>query len=387
VTDALRDQTAIVGVGITPQGKVPGCTNLSLQIDAFKRALDDAGLRKEQIDGLLTEPALTEMGWSLDYLRLGQALGINPAFTASVMQGGATAGCLVQMAALAVNAGMANYVACVFGDAARTGVARGGRSTERAIGGDDDSWGIWGAFGPVTWSAVSASRHMALYGTTTAQLAEVAVAARRHAALHPLAVMREPITVADHQASRWIVEPLRLLDCCLISDGGVCLIVTTAERARDLRQPVVTIAGMGQSFTTQNLEREDWWYGPHQKEAVDRAYAMAGLGPGDVQVAELYDNFTISVIMWLEHAGFCGLGEGGPFVEGGRIQLGGVLPVNTHGGHLSAAHPEGWWTIAEGVEQVRGTAGARQVPGAEVCLATGRGMLLNCASALLLRRG
>jgi acetyl-CoA acetyltransferase len=227
---------------------------------------------------------------------------------------------------------------------------------------------------------------MALYGTTSTQLGEVAVAARRHAALHPLAVMRAPITVADHQASRWIVEPLRLLDCCLISDGGVCLIVTTAERARDLRQPIVRIAGLGQSFTTQNLEREDWWYGPHQKEAVDRAFTMAGLGPSDVQVAELYDNFTISVIMWLEHAGFCGVGEGGPFVEGGRIQLGGALPVNTHGGHLSAAHPEGWWTIAEGVEQVRGTAGARQVPGAEVCLVTGRGMLLNCASALLLRR-
>ena len=201
MTSSLRDQTAIVGVGLTPQGKVPGCTNLSLQVDAFKRALDDAGLRKEEIDGLLTEPALTEMGWSLDYLRLGQALGINPAFTASVMQGGATAGCLVQMAAMAVTSGMANYVACVFGDAARTGVARGSRSTERAIGGDD-SWGIWGAFGPVTWSAVSASRHMALYGTTSTQLGEVAVAARRHAALHPLAVMRAPITVADHQASR-----------------------------------------------------------------------------------------------------------------------------------------------------------------------------------------
>lgn len=382
--NSLKNRAAIVGVGITPQGKFPGCTNLTLQIDAFKLALEDSGLRKEQIDGLLTEPGTSEMGWSLDYLRLGQALGINPKFTGSMMQGGATAGSLVQMAAMAVTSGLANYVACCFGDAQRTAPVR---PTDRNYGGEDDNLGVWGVFGAASWSAVTASRHMALYGTKSEQLGEVAVAARKHASLNPMAIMREPITVADHQASRWILEPLRLLDCCLVNDGGVCLIVTTVERARELRKPVVTIAGMGQSFTTQNLEREDWWYGPHQKEAVQRAYAMAGVGPGDIQVAQLYDNFTISVILWLEHAGFCGVGEGGSFVEGGRIQLGGEIPVNTHGGHLSAGHPEGWWTIAEGVQQIRGECGERQVPDAEVCLVACRGMVLNCASALILTRG
>jgi acetyl-CoA acetyltransferase len=225
---------------------------------------------------------------------------------------------------------------------------------------------------------------MALYGTTEEQLAQVAVAARAHAARNPDAVMREPITIADHQASRAIVEPLRLLDCCLITDGGACVIVTSAERAADLKQRPVRIAGMGQAFTAQKLEHPDWWYGPHQRTAVERAYRMAGVGPKDIQVAQLYDNFTISTILWAEHAGFCAPGEGGDFVDVARIGPGGSLPVNTHGGHLSAAHPEGWLTVIEGVHQVRRTAGDRQVPNAEVCLVTGRGMLLNCASALVL---
>lgn len=381
---SLKNRAAIVGVGVTPQGKFPGCSNLTLQIDALRLALDDSGLKKEVIDGLLTEPGTSEMGWSLDYLRLGQAIGINPQFTGSMMQGGATAGSMVEMAAMAVTTGMANYVACVFGDAQRTAPVR---STDRDFGGEDDNLGTWGVYGAVSWSAITASRHMALFGTTSEQLGEVAVAMRKHASLNPMAIMREPITVADHQASRWIVEPLRLLDCCLVNDGGVAFIVTTLERARDLKQPVVAISGMGQSFTTQNLERENWWYGPHQKEAVYKAYAMAGVGPGDIDVAQLYDNFSISVILWLEHAGFAPVGEGGRFVEGGRIQLGGELPVNTHGGHLSAGHPEGWWTIAEGVHQIRGQGGERQVPNAEVCLTACRGMVLNCASALVLTKG
>ena len=381
---ALKNKAAIVGVGITPQGTFPGCTNLTLQVDAFKLALEDSGLKKEQIDGLLTEPGTSELGWSLDYLRLGQGLGINPQFTGSMMQGGATGGSMVELAAMAVTTGMADYVACVFGDAQRSSPVR---STDRDFGGQDDNLSAWGVFGAVSWSAMTASRHMALYGTTSEQLGEVAVAMRKHASLNPMAIMREPITVADHQASRWIVDPLHLLDCCLVNDGGVCLIVTTVERARDLKKPVVQISGMGQSFTTQNLERESWWYGPHQKEAIQKAYKMAGVGPKDVQVAQLYDNFTISVVLWLEHGGFCEVGEGGSFVEGGRIQLGGELPVNTHGGHLSAGHPEGWWTIAEGVQQIRGESGERQVPNAEVCLVACRGMVLNCASALVLTPG
>lgn len=375
----LRDKIAIVGVGASPQGKVEGSTSLSLAITAFKRALDDCGLDKSQIDGLLTMPGTTAPEGSLNYLRLGEALGIDPAYTGSMTMGGGTAGALVQMAALAVNAGMAKYVACVFGDAARSGGSRFNRAS-----GWGDSWGIWGMYAAAANSAVAASRHMALYGTTSRHLGEVAVACRKHASMNPDAVMQKPITLDDHQNSRWVVEPFHLLDCCLISDGGVCIIVTTPERAKDLKKKPVLISGMGQAYTTQNLEREDWWYVPHQKEALGRAFAMAGLGPKDVDVAQLYDNFTMSVLLWLEHAGFCGVGEAGPFVEGGRIQLGGALPVNTAGGNLSESYMEGWLHIVEGVRQMRGECGPRQVKEAEVCLVTGRGMTLNCSNAMLL---
>lgn len=378
--NSLRDKIAIVGVGASPQGRVPGCTSLSLAVTAFKRALDDCGLHKDQIDGLLTMPGTTSPERSNNYLRLGETLGINPKYTGSMTMGGGTAGALVQQAAMAVNSGMADYVACVFGDAAKSGNSRFAGAS-----GWGDSWNIWGMMSACANSATAASRHMALYGTKSTHLAEVAVANRYHASMNPEAVMRTPITIEDHQNSRFIVEPLRLLDCCLISDGGVCIIVTSAERAKDLKQKPVLIRGMGQAYTTTNLDREDWWYVPHQKDALDRMWAMAGVGPKDIDVAQLYDNFTISVLLWLEHAGFCKKGEAGSFVEGGRIQLGGDLPVNTAGGNHSESYMEGWLHIVEGVRQMRGQCGERQVQGAETCLVTGRGMALNCANAMVLR--
>lgn len=379
---SLRDKTAIAGVGASRQGKLPGSTALSLAVEAFKCALDDSGLKKEQIDGLLTFPGSTSPEEAANFLRLGETLGIDPRYTGSMKMGGGTAGALLQQAALAVNAGMATYVACVFGDAAATGGSRFNRAS-----GWGDSWAIWGFMAACANSAITASRHMALYGTTSRQLGEIAVACRKHASLNPNAVMRKPITIEEHQASRWIVKPLHLLDCCLISDGGVCFIVTTAERAKDLKQPLVLVSGMGQAYTTQNMEREDWWYVPHQKLALDDAYKMAGVGPKDIDVAQLYDNFTSSVLLWFEHGGFCKVGESGPFVEGGRIQLGGELPINTAGGNHSESYMEGWLHIVEGVRQMRGECGVRQVKGAEVCLVTGRGNALNCANANILRKG
>jgi acetyl-CoA acetyltransferase len=382
VTRSMRDRGAIVGVGATPQGKLPGSTALTLAVDAFKNALDDAGLKKDDIDGLLTFSGQTAPEGQQNYLRLGETLGINPRWTGTTYMGGATAGALVQQAVLAIEAGMATHVACVYGDAAATG----GGVFNRAQGWGDSS-AIWGFMSAAANSAITAARHMHEFGTTSRQLGEVAVACRYHASLNPNAVMRQPITIEDHQASRWIVEPLRLLDCCLVSDGGACIIVSSAERARDLKQPPVLVSGMGQGHTTQILEREDWWYAPHQKAAVQDAYRMAGVGPGDIDVAQLYDNFSISVLLWLEHGGFCARGEAGSFVENGRIRLGGELPVNTAGGNLSESFLEGWLHIVEGVRQMRGACGERQVKDAATCLVTGRGMTLNCANALVLRRG
>lgn len=376
----LRPQSAVAGVGASRQGKLPGEDDLSLATEAFRAALADAGLRKSDVDGLLTMPGTTSSEPAKHYLRLGEHLGINPRWAGSLQMGGATAGALIQQAALAIGAGMADVVACVFGDAAKTGGSRFGAAPGSAV-----SWSNWGMYGNAANSAMGARRHMALYGTTSEQLGWVAVNARRNAALNPNAVMRAPMTIDDHQASRWIVEPLHLLDCCLISDGGVAVIVTSAERAADLRAGAVPILGMGQGHTLQTLERKDWWYLPHQQDCVSRAYRMAGLGPTDIDVAQLYDNFTISVLFWLEHGGFCAPGESGPFVEGGeRIALDGDLPVNTAGGNLSESYMQGWLHVVEGVRQMRGQAAERQVTGANTCLVTGRGMTLNTASCLIL---
>ena len=375
-------QAAIAGVGASRQGKLPGESPLSLATEALRAALDDSGIKKSEIDGLLPMPGTTSPEGPKHYLAVGEHLGIDPQFTGSMSMGGATAGALVQQAAMAISTGLASVVLCIFGDTARTG----GNKFDSASG-RGDSWGIWGMFGNAANSALGAKRHMDLYGTTSEQLGWVAVTGRKHAAMNPLATMRAPMTIEDHQASRLIVDPLHLLDCCIISDGAVAILVTSPERARDARKPAVTIWGMGQGHTLQNLGTPEWWYLPHQKDCISRAYRMAGVGPTDIDVAQLYDNFTIAVLFWLEHAGFVPEGESGPFVQGGRdITFGGRLPINTAGGNLSESYMQGWLHIVEGVRQVRGESGDRQVQDAELCLVTGRGMILNTASCLILGR-
>jgi acetyl-CoA acetyltransferase len=373
-------RAAIAGVGASAQGKLPSETPLSLATVAVKAALDDAGINKSEVDGLLTMPGTTSPEGPKHYLTLGGNLGINPRLAGSLVAGGSSAGQLVQQAALAIGAGMANVVVCVFADTARTG-----GSKFDAAAGRGDSWGIWGMFGNAANSAFTAQRHMALYGTTSEQLGWVAVTCRKHASMNEHAVMQEPMTLEDHQASRPIVDPLKKLDCCLISDGVVAIVVTSPDRARASRTKPVYLYGMGQAHTLQTFEHPDWWYLRHQRDAIDEAYAMAGVGPMDIDVAQLYDNFTISVLLWLEHGRFVEPGESGPFVEGGeRITFGGELPINTAGGNLSESYMQGWLHVVEGVRQIRGECGDRQVDGAELCLVTGRGMTLQTSSALVL---
>jgi acetyl-CoA acetyltransferase len=349
-------------------------------VQALTAALDDAGLRKDDLDGLLTMPGTTSPEGPKHYLTFGGNLGINPMLAGSLVAGGATAGALVQQAALAIDAGMATTVACVFADTARSGGSR-----FDAPAGRGDSWGIWGMFGNAANSAMTARRHMALYGTSSEQLGWVAITCRRHASMNPHAVMRDPITLEDHQTSRPIVDPLRRLDCCLISDGAVAVIVTAADRAPSLRRPPVYLWGMGQGHTLQTFEHPEWWYLPHQRDCISGAYRMAGVSPAEIDVAQLYDNFTIAVLLWLEHAGLCKPGESGPFVEGGeRVTIDGELPLNTAGGNLSESYMQGWLHVVEGVRQIRGECGDRQVQNAELCLVTGRGMTLNTATCLVL---
>lgn len=378
----MRRPAAIVGVGKTAQGTLQGATALGLQIAAVKAALADSGLDKLEIDGLLTQPGTTASEGAYNYLRLGEALGLTLRFGGSFAMGGATCLASLQMAADAVSSGAANAVLCVFGDVARSG----GSKFDRAAGWGD-SWGIWGMFSAAANSAITARRHMHEFGTESRHLGEVAIACRHHASLNPDAVMRKPLTMEAYLASRFIVEPLRLYDCCLISDGAVAFVVTALERARDLRQRPVRIMGAAQAHSPQTIGNPDWWYMPHQRLAIEQVYAQAGVGPADMDFAQIYDNFTISVIVWLEQAGFCGRGEGGPFVEGGRIRLGGELPVNTAGGNLSESYMQGWLHLVEAVRQLRSECGDRQVPDAKIGLVTGRGMTLNCSAAAVLSNG
>jgi acetyl-CoA acetyltransferase len=373
-------RAAISGVGASRQGTLPEETRTTLAVEALTDALEDAGLEKDDLDGLLTMPGTSAPEGARHFLSLGEQLGINPRVTGSMSMGGATGGSLIQYAALAVDAGLASCVACVFSDTARTSGSRFDASA-----GLGDPWGIWGMLGAAANSALGARRHMELYGTTSEQLAAVAVTFRHHASLNPNAVRRTPMTVEDHQASRMIVDPLRRDDCCLITDGAVAIIVTSAERARTLRKPPVTIWGMGQAHTLETIRNRDWWYLPHQQRAVADAYAMAGVRAEDIDVAQFYDNFTIAVLFWLEHAGFCKPGTAGQWIEGGeKIRIGGDLPVNTAGGNLSESYMQGWLHIVEGVRQVRGECGDRQVEGADVCLVTGRGMTLQTSMAMVL---
>jgi acetyl-CoA acetyltransferase len=353
-----------------------------LELAAVKAALDDSGLDKSEIDGLLTQPGTTAPEGAYNYLRLGEALGLSLRYGGSFAMGGATCLASLQMASHAVSSGAAKAVVCAFSDTARTG----GSKFDRAAGWGD-SWGIWGMFSAAANSAMTARRHMHEFGTQSHQLGEVAIACRRHAALNPDAVMRTPMTMQDYIASRLIVAPLRLYDCCLISDGAAAFIVTTRERASDLRHRPVRIMGAAQAHSPETIGNPNWWYVPHQRVAMEQIYAQAGVGPADIDFAQIYDNFTISVIVWLEQAGFCKTGEGGPFVEDGRIQLGGDLPVNTAGGNLSESYMQGWLHLVEAVAQLRGACGVRQVPDAEIGLVTGRGMTLNCSAAAILGRG
>jgi acetyl-CoA acetyltransferase len=270
----------------------------------------------------------------------------------------------IAAAANAVADGRAEVVALAYGNDGRSRrVYYGGAGS----GEDRDLWQAWGMTSPGAEHALLFRRHSHLYGTTSRQLAEVSVAFRGHAALNPAAVMREPITVEDHQRSRFIVEPLHLLDYCLINDGGVALVVTTLERARDCRRSPVEVlaAATAGGLAEASFPPEDFWRAP-MEACADDSFGRAGLAHADVDVAQIYDNFSPTVLFTLEGFGYCGTGEGGAFVEDGALRLGGRLPTNTSGGHLSESYMQGWALNVEAVRQVRGEGGERQVPGARV---------------------
>ena len=380
----LKNKCAIAGIGETTVGKLPGMTSIGIQLEAIRLALKDAGLRPSEIDGVLAIQPADDPRRSYA-ISVAQAAGICPSYATDLALGGATPVAMVAHAVMAILTGLCTVVVCVLGHkqaTGRLGVRRG-----RLRDGSEDFEEPFGVLGAPTIHAAVAARHMHEHGTTSEQLAAVAVAARRHASLNANATMRQPITVKDVLESRWIVKPFHLLDCCLVSDGGGAVVVTSTERARDLARPPVYIVGFGEGHTLGPLESPTLTtLGGKRSSAL--AYKMAGIGPRDIDFAEIYDCFTAITIVTLEDYGFCPKGEGGPWVENGRIEIGGDLPVNTHGGLLSQGHIEGMLHITEAVKQLRGNCvePERQVKDANCGIVSGHGANLSAHTTLILSR-
>ena len=386
-THPLRGAAAIAGLGITPQGKVYGTNAIGFAVDAVRLGLEDAGLTRTDLDGLLLNPGLTWNDMGMGSFGLSQALGLrNLRLTATMNLGGATACAMIQHAAQAIAAGLCNTVACVFSDAPLKPPSPQGRAgSSGAAYGFARGWeAAYGYFGVNAMYALVAHRHMHVYGTTQDQLGAVAVAQRRWANLNPDAQMHDrPLTLDDYRASRWIVEPFHVMDCCLVSNGGLAVIVTSAERARSLRKGPVYIWGMGQGHLGGDPSDT---LSSGAVLAKEPAFSMAGIGLRDVDVVELYDCYTFTVLVTLEDYGFCPKGEGGPFVAENHTGPGGKLALNTGGGQLSSFYMWGMTPVSEAVIQLRGDGGARQAARHDVALVSGNGGVLSTHSTLVLSR-
>ncbi len=384
----LRGAAAIVGLGITAQGKVFHTNHVGFAAEAVQLALADCGLGREDVDGLLLNPGLSWGEASMGSFQLQQALGLrNLRLQATMNLGGATAGAMVQHAVQAVAAGLCSVVVCVFSDAPlkppRPEKERSASSASAyAFARGFDA--AYGFFGVNAQYALLARRYMHVYGLTQDHLGAVAVAQRAWANRNPQAQMfGRPLTLEDYHRSRWVVEPFHLYDCCLVSNGGLAVVVTSAERARDLPRPPVYILGMAQGHPGGDVSETLVSGAALCKEP---ALAMAGLELEDLDVVELYDCYTFTVLIALEDYGFTGKGEAGPFVAAGHTAPGGRLPVNTGGGQLSSFYMWGMTPLSEAVIQLRGEGGERQVPGARFALVSGNGGVLSTHSTLILGR-
>ncbi|HSS10726.1 MAG TPA: lipid-transfer protein [Acidimicrobiales bacterium] len=358
----LKDRAAIVGIGATEFSEHSGRSEMRLACEAVAAALADAGIAPAEVDGMVTFTADTN-----PEIQIARNLGIGELkmFSRIHHGGGAGGGC-VQQAALAVACGVADVVVCYRAFNERSGNRFGAGVQGRApVANAESSHFSWyapfGLLTPAQWVAMFARRIMYEYGVTSEDFGRVAVADRRHAATNPAAFFYgQPITLEDHQSSRWIVEPLHLLDCCQESDGGQALVVTSLARARDLPQPTVVIRAVAQGAGEQQQMMTSYYRPsitglPEMGLVARQLYATAGVGPDDIQAAVIYDHFTPFVLPQLEEFGFCGRGEAKDFIKDGNIELGGRLPINTNGGQLGEAYIHGMNGIAEGVRQVRGT--------------------------------
>ena len=375
----------IVGVGLSDYPKAPHLDSVAHQVQATKRALVDSGVAKASIDGLMA----TGMGGDQQAASMAEYLGINHRFIDGTMTGGSSFEYYIQHAAAAIRDNVCDTVLMTYGSDL---LSRMGRTLGTGMMGSVDR--VPGAaqyeapYGNtlVGAYAMAARRHMHEFGTTSEQLAEIAVGIREYAGMNPSAMYRDPIGVSDVLESRMVADPLHKLDCCVISDGGGAIILTTAERARDLPQPPVYVLGAAAGQTHWNIGQMPDFTVTAAARCGPEALARAGLTPDDVDTLQLYDSFTITVLLLLEDLGFCKKGEGGPFVAEGNLRRGGRFPLNTDGGGLSSCHPgmRGIFLLAEATRQLRHQAGEAQVPDAEVAMVCGSGGFLSAMGAVVL---
>ncbi len=352
---AEAEPVAVVGVGHTRYGKLPEYDAYELGLWALKEALADCGLRFEDIDGLIVNRIP-------DYQRFCEIAGLNPSYVSITPGQGRFSGICIQTAEALIRDGLATIVAVVYGNNGRSGGDRYGGANDTYGSGGGGQWFPYGMTSPGAFHALMARRHMELYGTTADQLGTVSKTFRDHAALNPYAVMRKPFTLADYHTSRYICEPLHLLDYCLINDGGVALILTSEARARDLPRAPVYLRGCGMAtaLAASSFPPDDFWRAP-MRQAAAKSFHAAGVGHRDISALMIYDNFTPTVLFSLEGFGYCGEGESGSFVEEGHLALGARYPTNTSGGHLSESYMQGWALNVEAVRQIRGDCDERQV--------------------------
>lgn len=382
---SLRNRAVIVGVGESEIGKTPHMTGLGLNAQAARRALDDAGLKPSDVDGLLTAYSFTEPYFMLGSV-LAEYLGIQPTYSSAVIAGGASPNIMLHHAAQAVATGSAEVVLVCAGENRATGMSR-----DEAVGAltavghpyFEAPYGI----GIPSLYALVANAYMEKYGTTREDMAAVAVSTRDNALKHPNAHMKTPLTIDDVLNAKPISDPFHMFDCALISDAGGAFVVTTPERAKDLKGKEVYLAGIGESHTHEHLTSAPSLTEFGAEISGARAYTMAGLGPEDIDVAMLYDCFSIVPIIEMEELGLAKRGEGGAFFAAGKAKIGGELPINTHGGMLSHAHAGavgGLMGVVEAVRQLRGEADLRQTKDAQVALAHGEGGILSCHCTAIL---
>ena len=382
---SLRGKVAIVGAADTEVGVLPGRTPMELGVEAALAAIADAGLEKDDIDGLVTcnamaQPMMYHAEATAEYLQ------IFPRYCIAAGAGGGTTFSIIHHAASAIATGMADVVVVAMADSMRSGLTRDQAMLVQASTGHPEFEQPYGPTVPAYYALI-AQAHMAEFGTTQEQFAGIAVACRAHAARNPAAQMRDLISVEDVLDSRMIADPLHLLDCSLVSDGGSAIVLTSAERAADMKQAPIYLLGAGEGHSHEHISAARDLTTSAAKEAGERAFEMSGLRPADMDFAQLYDCFTPTVLVELEDLGFCKKGEGGAFVESGALLPDGSLPVNTHGGLLSHSHPGNpgsMFALTESVWQLRGEASGRQGAKPKNALVHAQGGIMSSHTALVL---